>query len=204
MSVNSNTATVETLTAQVRVLVVGKRQVTKSVYQQLDWCSIEGLKPMGRVNVGDTHDIEVVGAELDTGELVRGGMNEPSRVLRAPECFQHYAFHRGIDRIVSPAMGLTCWADMVDPAIGGSYVDWARADSDPSHVPVYESEKACLAQPLRHTDWKAWRRGDACNMDALREKTLYRLALADERFEQGCAQYDALADLPLIVLAGLR
>ena len=33
---NTTTATVETLTAEVRVLMVGSRQVTLSVYNQLD------------------------------------------------------------------------------------------------------------------------------------------------------------------------
>jgi hypothetical protein len=35
----STTATVETLTAQVRVLQVGNRQITLSIYKQLDTVS---------------------------------------------------------------------------------------------------------------------------------------------------------------------
>lgn len=47
----STTATVETLTAEVRTLVVGARQVTLSVARQLDWVSAAILEPFGRVRL---------------------------------------------------------------------------------------------------------------------------------------------------------
>lgn len=43
------TATVEVLTAQVRVLMVGSRQVTLSVYRQLDWADPREMTPFGRI-----------------------------------------------------------------------------------------------------------------------------------------------------------
>lgn len=43
------TATVEVLTAEVRVLVVGRRQITMSVYRQLDTVEPEHIEPFGRV-----------------------------------------------------------------------------------------------------------------------------------------------------------
>jgi hypothetical protein len=43
------TATVEVLTAEVRVLMVGSRQVTLSVYRQLDETLPECIEPFGRV-----------------------------------------------------------------------------------------------------------------------------------------------------------
>lgn len=47
-------ATVEVLTAEVRVLQVGRRQVTLSVVRQLDWVDPAKVKPFGRVRTGDT------------------------------------------------------------------------------------------------------------------------------------------------------
>lgn len=66
-----STATVETLTAEVRVLMVGSRQVTLSVYNQLDCLSLGAVKPFGRVRLrGDApqdgeETIRVVGADRD-------------------------------------------------------------------------------------------------------------------------------------------
>jgi hypothetical protein len=50
---NSTTATVETLTAEVRVLMVGSRQVTLSVYNQLDEVPYADIEPYGRVRPRD-------------------------------------------------------------------------------------------------------------------------------------------------------
>src|SRR2546430_1925472 len=47
-------ATVEVLTAEVRVLQVGRRQVTLSVVRQLDWVDAADVVPFGRVRTGDT------------------------------------------------------------------------------------------------------------------------------------------------------
>jgi len=47
-------ATVEVLTAEVRVLQVGRRQVTLSVVRQLDWADPVDVEPFGRVRTGDT------------------------------------------------------------------------------------------------------------------------------------------------------
>lgn len=49
------TATVEVLTAEVRVLMVGSRQVTLSVYNQLDHVPSGGIEPFGRVHAGRSH-----------------------------------------------------------------------------------------------------------------------------------------------------
>lgn len=72
----NTTATVETLTAEVRVLMVGNRQVTLSVYRQLDRVPPALIEPFGRVN--DNRDggglvtgVFVVGRHSKTGQLVR-------------------------------------------------------------------------------------------------------------------------------------
>lgn len=85
MATGTQTATVETLTAEVRVLMVGSRQVTLSVYRQLDeftvfdddWCM---FRPFGRVSTGLVKRIgalayeatlELVGVDPESGVLAR-------------------------------------------------------------------------------------------------------------------------------------
>jgi hypothetical protein len=65
-------ARVEVLTAEVRVLMVGSRQVTLSVYNQLDEVPPDGIEPFGRVSPKDARwrSIEVVGRD-EIGALVR-------------------------------------------------------------------------------------------------------------------------------------
>lgn len=65
MSGSTSTATVETLTAEVRVLVVGNRQITLSVAKQLDFVSLDELKVFGRVKLGgNAPDDLVIGSDL--------------------------------------------------------------------------------------------------------------------------------------------
>jgi hypothetical protein len=66
MSVRS--ATVEALTAEVRVLMVGSRQITLSVVRQLDKVAPELIEPFGRVRAARQpalNEIEVVGSLQD-------------------------------------------------------------------------------------------------------------------------------------------
>lgn len=84
----TTTATVETLTAEVRVLKVGNRQITKSVYLQLDTAlPDEEFHAFGRVRSGNSprvpdrayrhptsarlRSIELVGLDTYTGALAR-------------------------------------------------------------------------------------------------------------------------------------
>lgn len=64
----SATATIETLTAEVRVLMVGNRQVTLSVAKQLDRTNFfedgpGAITPFGRVKTGAKVDFETYKAE---------------------------------------------------------------------------------------------------------------------------------------------
>lgn len=78
---SAQTATVEALTAEVRVLMVGNRQVTLSVYRQLDWLRHDRIVPFGRVNdegkrsredvIYDRHWLCVVGRSASSGALAR-------------------------------------------------------------------------------------------------------------------------------------
>jgi len=71
-------ATVEVLTAEVRVLMVGSRQITLSVVRQLDKADPGEIKPFGRIRTGARPPfaaqrgsyIEVIGTR--DGILVRG------------------------------------------------------------------------------------------------------------------------------------
>lgn len=64
----TETATVELLTAEVRVLMVGSRQVTLSVARQLDFADPQEIEPFGRIRTGQklgfaiTQQIEVIGS----------------------------------------------------------------------------------------------------------------------------------------------
>jgi hypothetical protein len=70
---NSTTATVETLTAEVRVLIVDSRQVTLSVYGQLDEVPCTDIEPFGRVRPRDAEQgrVYIVGRDKESGALVR-------------------------------------------------------------------------------------------------------------------------------------
>ncbi len=67
----SKTATVETLTAEVRVLMVGSRQITLSVYGQLD--RSDEIVPFGRVRPRGAKWgwIYLIGRDQETGALAR-------------------------------------------------------------------------------------------------------------------------------------
>ena len=75
----AETATVELLTAEVRVLMVGSRQVTLSVARQLDVVHIGDIRPFGRIRTGMRKPfasidlIEVIGA-ADDGALARSSV----------------------------------------------------------------------------------------------------------------------------------
>jgi hypothetical protein len=70
-----STATVETLTPEVRVLQVGNRQVTMSVAKQLDSVPLAEIEVFGRVSVSvwgsDRDNVELIGRSTNTGALVR-------------------------------------------------------------------------------------------------------------------------------------
>ena len=88
---SNSTATVETLTAEVRVLMVGSRQVTLSVYGQLDHAPFDEMEPFGRVRPRDSQldYIYLVGRHRQTDALVQavvpGGPHSIDREFGWPE-----------------------------------------------------------------------------------------------------------------------
>jgi hypothetical protein len=67
------TATVETLTASVKTLMVGARQVTLTIFKQLDVVGYHEMTPFGRVSPQghETDWATLVGRRNVSGELVR-------------------------------------------------------------------------------------------------------------------------------------
>lgn len=80
----NHTATVEVLSAEVRVLQVGARQVTLSVFRQLDTVGFDAIIPFGRVRDPrddgsyDSRVMNVIGRDIETGSLVRCHLFAPS------------------------------------------------------------------------------------------------------------------------------
>ena len=72
----TKSATVETLTAEVRVLMVGSRQVTMSVYNQLDQAAPRNVEAFGRVSPKDAlaDHVYVVGRHRHVGSLVSASL----------------------------------------------------------------------------------------------------------------------------------
>lgn len=69
---SNEAAAVQALTAEVRTLVVGSRQVTMGIYAQIDRVEPGRLVPFGRVRPRDGYGwVCVVGRHVDTGALVR-------------------------------------------------------------------------------------------------------------------------------------
>lgn len=96
-------ATVTTLTAEVRVLMVGSRQVTLSVYGQLDEVDWKEVAPFGRVNPREAEPWQtwIVGRHRESGILVRSWILTPEAIDELDE----WGFMEGKgDTTVRPAM----------------------------------------------------------------------------------------------------
>jgi hypothetical protein len=95
----SESASVEVLTAEVRVLQVGDGQITRSMYRQLDEAAFERFEAFGRVRDNNKRNpkngmLELVGRDTTTGALVRNSANPPDwSASDAPEEFSHWQTH---------------------------------------------------------------------------------------------------------------
>jgi hypothetical protein len=178
----TNTATVETLTAEVRVLMVGKRQVTLSVYRQLDTVDLPLMEPFGRVRDShDGHETWVVGRRLETSELVKACCN--SMAWRVPEIWAesltrditvcYYEHPRGgFYRLQLRGREIKVDEDAAEKCGKHGYVDGALKDG-------------------RCTGWRTNGLDD-------------EIAKAIEASDHTLQQHRTAERLPLIVLAGLR
>lgn len=193
MTGNTKTATVEALTAEVRALMVGSRQITLSVYRQLDTVRVDRIEPFGRVRDDrdkslDHGDIQLVGRDREDGALIRACVRVPGwhSYEDAPAAFNHWVWHR---RRYEVHKG---WRP-----VSGDWVPAARHDS--------------------HTLWWQFRCGsnwdyhppgcggkDKCDLSMLEAEWQpdAQIELQDLAAQQ--SDYDEMAALPLIVLAGLK
>lgn len=87
------TATVEVLTAEVRVLMVSGRQVTLSVYRQLDEVEPNAIEPFGRVRDSrreDNDEVQVMGRHGEGGSLVRSKCVAPRQRFYSGSAHEPY------------------------------------------------------------------------------------------------------------------
>ncbi len=91
----TTTATVQTLAAEVRVLKFGSRQITLSVFKQLDVKPLDEVDVFGRVRTDNGSDsvVRLVGRHRDTGDLVRSAALAPNWTTAGPAEFYHWLFH---------------------------------------------------------------------------------------------------------------
>ncbi|WP_100482102.1 hypothetical protein [Mycobacteroides abscessus] len=188
------TATVETLTAEVRTLMVGSRQVTMSVAKQIDVVPLASLTPFGRINIGGNSDSNwVIGAHSETGALCRSHVfariqknvwvEIPANATGKPlRCRKHQPLSRNYDADGSYSvyeLTFDGWPIRLD--------EWSMEDRHAG-----ESECQCTDE-CRYWDPRDHRQLIATEVSA------HRAAYEAER--QRIADAKAL---PLIVLAGLR
>ena len=91
------TATVETLIAEVRVLMVGNRQITMSVAKQLDWVDECYMEPFGRIKLYE-HSRLLIGKHIASGVLVRSTIPESPNMPYIDRLSAHITVCRTLKR----------------------------------------------------------------------------------------------------------
>lgn len=211
---SSHTATVEALTAEVRVLKVGSRQVTMSVFNQLDFADLDDVEVFGRVRTRDeiSGSVNLVGMHMTTGCLVRTGASRPDWTAdEGPESFYHWIFHTYYSKtkpdsfvvaesnsrrllwksksIVST--GCPNWTDF-----RGKYPNIVWANLNQSERTVYDWLRA-ENDYVNHS-------GAHCNLKDLRIDWQEIADLELKLVLEAQSVYENALSKPLIVLAGLR
>jgi hypothetical protein len=93
------TARVESVTAQVKTLVVGNRQITLSIAKQLDRVPILEMEPWGRVNLTNEIDaVCVIGKHRETEALVLSCVNEWGEEAHTIPNLEDYNYETGTYR----------------------------------------------------------------------------------------------------------
>lgn len=182
---SAETASVEVLTAEVRTLMVGNRQVTLSVYRQLDQADPANVTPFGRVNDqrddGTPGQIFGIGRHKGTGALTRTWVNRPypPAIDITDLVVYHPKPHGG--RVFHGASWEQKWSLSVD----------RRADVRP--CPIEDCD-----QDVERFGWHFV--DDPAALGSLEE----RVDALREEWSPVIDRYAAWQALPLIVLAGLR
>jgi hypothetical protein len=184
----TDTATVETLTAEVRCLMVGSRQVTLSVAKQLDIIPLKDIRVFGRVKVN------VSGTKYGNDRYVIGA--DPSGDL----CMAEYSglpaytpwFGKGDTAVIGPVT--VCRSVMTDTyehdtytlSLEGIRFQIDRAATIPCKGHSYNPGEKC--DPVWSATPPLWPALQAERQRALEDK----------------ARNVAAEQAPLIVLAGLK
>jgi len=177
---DTSKATIETLTAEVRVLMVGNRQITLSVYRQLDMIGSDAIRPFGRVRTSksESTDIELVGVDQQ-GNLVRAVSQRPDPYFYAsdlPIDVQHHVFHTANFRTLS------------------GIVEIARTTKG----------RRLLMMPNEARRLRGCSRPGLCDRSVLEKSYNAWMGGECDEFDEQKDEHEAFATLPLIVLAGLR
>ncbi|MCB8910211.1 hypothetical protein KUG88_08715 [Rhodococcus rhodochrous] len=190
------TTTIETLTAEVRAVMIGKRQITLSVYRQLDTIPWEDIEPFGRVRdkQDDRPGIYAVGRHRDTGVLSRASIHRDSWVEEAPGHFVHWVYH---DQNGSRHPGHRSYE------MGGSHgrtLRWGAGIGDVAN----DGCSAWRRLDVHRTNRDKIRSGEYCNLPELlaESRKIARGRIAELVPHE--LEYQEAKKLPLIVLAGLR
>lgn len=184
-----SSATVETLTAEVRTLVVGSRQVTLSVYRQLDECGYTAMVPFGRVRDSRERGLWLVGRAPD-GSLARAKVPHPDwSPWEGPKEWWHWLHH-------TPPPDRPRSGNVVVASEGNRRIVW-KAE--------YTPYGTCPAEPMYSARVGGPGPSEDCPGRDVLEQTWRDSAAEELQFmldEQ--REYDRMDALPLIVLAGLR
>ncbi len=178
----STTATVETLTAEVRVLMVGSRQVTLSVARQLDWCDLSEMEPFGRVRIGDSTSL--IGKHRETGVLVNAILEKRAST---PSICAEDLNRDGI------TVCNTLYSKYLAVIQGYFFCDFNRRK--------IKIETGCISKCTNRNHGGVLSREDCgINFNGNDDEIMDIIGACDEEFES----HRLAASLPLIVLAGLR
>jgi hypothetical protein len=124
-------ATVEVLTAEVRVLQVGSRQITLSVARQLDLIEPELIIPFGRITTGRrANDAEVISEVEVIGRADDGSLARSVATVERMVCGQGY--HPGSHYVLNggAAEAGRCDEHRTAPPAETHYWGWSHPDRE--------------------------------------------------------------------------
>ncbi len=211
----TTTATVQTLAAEVRVLQVGSRQVTMSVFKQLDFKPLDEVDVLGRVKLptkdGDT-DIHLVGRLRTTGALVRVCVPQPRKWRAwAPSSYCHWLDHRlyrgleGNNRKTWPVISRD--GDTLTWHYGEPGLCTVKPFADTQTAPVWDAEPDGPHAIYRWLNAEHDHRrlaGEFCDLGALEDDWRWISEVHFAEIHRSYVDFAAAQAQPLIVLAGLR
>lgn len=187
----SNTATVETLTAEVRVLMVGSRQVTMSVYNQLDTAEYEDAELFGRVSPKDARPgyIYFAGKNRESGSLIRGHIPADKTAVQKenPDLWAAIRNYR------SEAQHLSAFVKRHHEGLS-----YRCPEEDHSRCKIGICDFGGM-------NWDTRQIGAVeADIQRLRDQAAELQGIGDQEIAESLALAATVAALPLIVLAGLR